>query len=346
MCGLAQGSRTEDYQPVVFVIGVAAHQQVRCVVAELRNLGCDVVLLDPLSAQDFSIEMGSESSEPEVRCGGRSAAVADLVWYADKPMVPPFGTTQEWADSYADSKAWKAAIANLMHVSSAEVVNDPCASERCHWKLWQLSVARRAGFAVPWTLLTNTTARLRSGLEEGARFIAKATADPYLPRIGAERAYRVVMTNEVSAVLLADRPEVEPHPTKYQVLVDKKAEHRVIVVDQEVFAFRIDPRQHPIMEIDYRRGGFAVRYEPEDLGEAMIARILTLHADFGLFSGCYDFIEEPDGRFVFLEVNPEGMWALHDDLLDGRISRAFAKALGERAASAAVMRVSVSEVAT
>jgi len=112
-----------------------------------------------------------------------------------------------------------------------------------------------------------------------------------------------------------------------QEQVEKRFEFRVIVIGDETFSFRIDPFQHPIMHIDYRLGGMMVRYEPCAVPTTIQAKLLKLHSAVGLAFGCYDLIEKPSGEFVFLEVNPSGIWALHDEILEGRISDAVASYL-------------------
>ena len=59
-------------------------------------------------------------------------------------------------------------------------------------------------------------------------------------------------------------------------------------------------------------------------------RVFQLLERLGLVSGALDFIVTPDGRHVFLEVNPAGEWGWLERDLGYDISGAFARALTRR----------------
>jgi D-alanine-D-alanine ligase-like ATP-grasp enzyme len=57
--------------------------------------------------------------------------------------------------------------------------------------------------------------------------------------------------------------------------------------------------------------------------------LLELMSRLSLTYGAIDLILTPDGRYLFLEVNPNGQWLWLDDMLSLGISRAVAKWLSE-----------------
>jgi glutathione synthase/RimK-type ligase-like ATP-grasp enzyme len=58
--------------------------------------------------------------------------------------------------------------------------------------------------------------------------------------------------------------------------------------------------------------------------DKLAARLRDLMCALGLTFGALDLIRTPDGRYVFLEVNPNGQWLWLEDRLDFPISRRIA----------------------
>lgn len=59
------------------------------------------------------------------------------------------------------------------------------------------------------------------------------------------------------------------------------------------------------------------------------AKIQALMKEFGLIYGAFDFIVTPDGRHVFLEVNPAGHYMWIESKLGLPITAALADVLSE-----------------
>jgi glutathione synthase/RimK-type ligase-like ATP-grasp enzyme len=79
-------------------------------------------------------------------------------------------------------------------------------------------------------------------------------------------------------------------------------------------AAAIDSQSRPRARNDWRRDGVALidAWKPYTLPEPVRVRVLKLMDALGLNYGALDFIVTPEGRHVFLEVNPVGefMWLL------------------------------------
>lgn len=67
---------------------------------------------------------------------------------------------------------------------------------------------------------------------------------------------------------------------------------------------------------------------PSDVG----AKLIALARRLGLVFGAADFIVTPDGRHVFLEINPAGEWGMLERDLSLPISEAIADELTKGAA--------------
>lgn len=316
---------------MIAVIGAKAHYQVAAVCGALSALGRAFTLIDREASESFRLTIPPQEGEPSLHVAGRDLSEVGVFWFADKFSHARFGSSQEWASQFVSGSNWYAAQYNLLSVVGGCVLNPPDAVYLCQSKLKQLLVARRAGFRVPETLLTNDIGVLREQIRQNGPRIVKMLGDPHIPTLGDEVGQRAILTNDLPETLLSahDRPH-EDYPLYTQEKLNKAYELRVVVVDDEAFAFKIDPEQHPVMRTDYRRGGALVEYALWPMPTEFAGAMAALHKSFGLFSGSYDFVVTKEGEFVFLEVNPEGMWAPQDEAVAGAISRCFARKLAER----------------
>ena len=89
----------------------------------------------------------------------------------------------------------------------------------------------------------------------------------------------------------------------------KRLELRITVVGQRVFAAEIHSQQSNHTRYDYRHyDDNSTRYQPHTLPAEVAQRCLHLVARLGLYYGAIDMILTPDGRYVFLEINPNGQY--------------------------------------
>ena len=73
---------------------------------------------------------------------------------------------------------------------------------------------------------------------------------------------------------------------------------------------------------------FRSAWTPYVLPDDVATRLLQLAARLGLSYGAADFVVTPDGRHVFLEINPAGEWFWLDDVFGPRaLSTAIAETL-------------------
>jgi glutathione synthase/RimK-type ligase-like ATP-grasp enzyme len=94
-----------------------------------------------------------------------------------------------------------------------------------------------------------------------------------------------------------------------QEYISKKYEYRVMFIDGEILACRIDSQASRKTETDWRHYDFAnVAHTATELPLDVRDQITAFMNAIGLRYGALDLIETPSGEFVFLEVNPSGQW--------------------------------------
>lgn len=115
-----------------------------------------------------------------------------------------------------------------------------------------------------------------------------------------------------------------------QNYVPKAYELRITIVDNQVFACKIDSQcmENNKGKIDWRQGyDYGLKHEactiPNEIANKCICFLRKMQLNFGAF----DFIVTPTGEYVFLECNPNGQW-LWVELVTGlNISEAIASFL-------------------
>jgi len=82
--------------------------------------------------------------------------------------------------------------------------------------------------------------------------------------------------------------------------------------------------------------GPGVTFKVESFPRELEKKCILLLRHFGLRYGAFDFIETPDGKIIFLEVNPNGQFMWLEERLGIPISEAVAHELIRIASSRSV----------
>lgn len=173
-------------------------------------------------------------------------------------------------------------------------------------KQLQLQVARSLGLDIPRTLTTNDPAAVRAFFErcEG-RVVTKMLSSFAVYEGGREL---VVFTNPVKPEDLADLSGLRLCPMTFQEMIPKARELRTTIVGDRVMSAAINSQSSERAAHDWRRDGLRMidEWQPYQLPREVEEKLLRLMDYFVLNYGAIDIIVTPDGRHVFLEVNPAG----------------------------------------
>jgi MvdD family ATP-grasp ribosomal peptide maturase len=201
---------------------------------------------------------------------------------------------------------------------------------RAENKQLQLQVARTLGLEIPRTLTTNDPAAVRAfagSCQSG--MVTKMLSSFAVYEEGREL---VVFTNPVKPEDLADLSGLRLCPVTFQEMIPKALELRTTVVGRRIMSASIDSQASERAAHDWRRDGvrMAQDWKPYQLPREIEEKILRLMDYFVLNYGAIDIIVTPDGRHVFLEINPVGefFWLEHYSGLP--IADAIAAVLLER----------------
>ena len=207
--------------------------------------------------------------------------------------------------AFAQSESQRALDA-LMTVTKALWVNHPQRHVRANSKPAQLFVAQQLGLDIPPTVATNDPEQARGLVsQQDGRAIYKAMSQNL--KLGRGQA---LFTGLLTETELANLELIRVSPGIFQKFVPKAYEVRATVVGRRVFSGKIDSQASAETQVDWRHRPFDMEQTPIALPPELEAKIHEFMEAFGLVYGAFDFIVTPDGRYVFLEINPAGqyMW--------------------------------------
>ncbi|MER6827555.1 ATP-grasp ribosomal peptide maturase [Streptosporangium sp. NPDC000563] len=195
-------------------------------------------------------------------------------------------------------------VGGILASLPCQYVSHPWAITAAEHKPLQLAIARRVGFDVPATLVTNRVDDVRAFATEHGPIIYKPLRATSYTGPAGEPA--VIWTAQVTPDDLDDTVGLTTH--LFQARVDKVADLRVTVVGGRVFCVRIDSDLLDWRQ-DYDRLSYTVVEPPPGLAEGCLAYVEHL----GLRFGAFDFALTADGDPVFFECNPNGQWGWLED---------------------------------
>lgn len=198
-------------------------------------------------------------------------------------------------------------------------------------KQLQLQVARSLGLDTPRTLISNNPEAVRKFAREcESGMITKMLSSFAIYEEGKEK---VVFTTPVRPEDIENLDGLRFCPMTFQEKIPKALELRTTIVGKRVFTASIDSQSRDRARDDWRRQGIALinSWECYNLPQDVEAKLLQLMDRLGLTYGAIDFIVTPDGRHVFLEVNPVGEFFWLEKCPGLPISRAIADVLLSRA---------------
>jgi MvdC family ATP-grasp ribosomal peptide maturase len=288
------------------------------------------------SELELTSALGLEDAEVTLRTAAGELRGQDIrsVWLRrlvsprlDESLEPSFreGCLRE-------SRAALEGALDGLEAAGCRFVNPLEADQAAQNKPRQLRLAHALGLEIPRTLVTNDAARVRALFEQvNGRMVAKMLT-PLTQSMAGGGAF--VYTSAIGPEHLEELEGLRYSPMVFQERLDKLRELRVVVVGERCFAGAIDASRSVTGQVDWRRSRpDEVRWDVGSLPAEVSARLVRLVAELGLVYGAADFIVTPEGRHVFLEVNPGGEWGMLERDLGLPIAAALAEALASEGSS-------------
>ncbi|WP_089102566.1 ATP-grasp ribosomal peptide maturase [Streptomyces hyaluromycini] len=273
------------------------------VVLRLHEAAVPVVRLDPAdltSGVALSGEYVQGVSRGHLSVNGRLVSMNGLrsIWLR-RPGVAASRAAQpsSWLTEESEQ-----ALYGMLRGTEARWMNHPDAARRARHKPWQLRLAQRSGLAVPATLITTFPQAAREFAERFPDLVVKPVSGAH-----PQEPPRAVPTSRVAPD--TDFAAVAFGPTLLQRRVAKRADIRLTAVGKQLLAARkpVSPDAHPD-DVDVRFAPSDSPWQEAEVPPRVAEAVRTYMKDAELAYGAFDFAEDADGIWWFLECNQSGQF--------------------------------------
>jgi hypothetical protein len=309
------------------------------IVQKLRARRADFIRFDPARfpiEAELSLAFAS-NGRPHytLRTDGRTIDLDELtaIWYRrPRPPIPHDHITEE-LNRESIAQECQNFVDDLWNSLDCLYLPAPHAAiRRAQFKASQLKIAGAVGFELPPTLFTNSPDDfLEFYRQHDGNIISKLSGFSIFRYNGNAKDFwrytEVVSKRDVSYA-----HAVRYCPMIFQAYVPKQVELRITVVGRQVFAAEIHSQATNHTRHDWRRyDHYGTLYRPHPLPDEVAHCCVRLVEQLGLCYGTIDMVVTPDGRYVFLEINPNGQYLWTEEAAGLPISEAICDLLIEGA---------------
>ncbi|WP_155056352.1 ATP-grasp ribosomal peptide maturase [Streptomyces blattellae] len=304
----------------VLILTCEADVTADLVVVHLNASGIPVVRIDPADLTGgvaLSGEYVHGAFRGHLSAGGRLVSIEGLrsIWVrrpgapATRAPVPSPWLTEEASQ----------ALYGMLRGAGARWMNHPDAARRARHKPWQLRLAQRCGLPVPATLITTFPQAAREFSERYPDLVVKPVSGAH-----PQDPPRAVPTSRVAPG--TDFAAVAFGPTLLQRRIAKRADIRLTAVGDRMLAARkvtaadTDPEQ-----VDVRFAPSDSPWQPADVPPRVAAAVRLYLREAELAYGAFDFAEDTDGTWWFLECNQSGQFGFVEVDTGQPIARSIAE---------------------
>lgn len=241
-------------------------------------------------------------------------------------QLPPFlNQPSREMQCLQNGNIWLANFASLDLLEFAWL-NKPNNLIRASNKIAQLMTAKKLGFNIPSTLVSNNPNRIRNFAKNNI-VVAKNLATPWF--VDSDQKTVAAYTKIVKQKWLDNDEGLSFSPVVYQDFYKRKKDYRIVIIGDNSFPASCIPNKCQFEDI--RRGnstgdGFIAC----DFDKDILKALRLLMKKFGIDYCAADFMEDEYGKLYFLEMNICGAWWWVDKLYSGAICDSLADFIEKR----------------
>ena len=202
---------------------------------------------------------------------------------------------------------WNDALQILYGRIENKWINSLHATTMTNNRIAQLTYARRAGFKIPSTLITNDPQRARSFYRDhNGDIILKAL---HHHDIEVNKKIYSIYSHRMNSEDLLNIADLIYAPCILQERIPNYSELRVTVIQDKVFISKLGSEISALSCNDIHRIPLSkLPQKSIELGSDLNKRCIRFIKSLGLKYGAIDFVMDMDEELFFLEVNPSGDW--------------------------------------
>lgn len=196
-------------------------------------------------------------------------------------------------------------------------------------KMLQLKIAQRNQLTIPPTVFTNDEEKVKAFFEQHCSGKAIAKLHGVIRKtMGGES---LISTMVIEQKTLENLSEIIYCPMIFQPYIDKEYELRIMYVGGEFYTGKINNSENA----DWRVGHKDYFWTAYELPADIKMNLTSMMKEMGLYTGAIDMIRGKDGKYYFLEVNPQGEW--------GMLQKELGFPIAERIADNLIKRTNIHE---
>jgi len=203
-------------------------------------------------------------------------------------------------------------------------VSEPDKLRYAEDRIVQLKAAKKVGFKVPETIISNSPETVRTFVNGFEKVCIKSL---HLGSLEIDGALRIFYT---SILEKQDQDVIEKSsffPLLLQRYIPKKREYRITVIGKNVVPVEVIAKDDQAM-VDWRvENGSKATFKLVSLSDTIIQMSRSIVAELGVRFASMDVIESNDGDFYFLDLNPNGQWAWLDQTINTNIAGQLSRLL-------------------
>lgn len=241
----------------------------------------------------------------------------DSVWYRrpNAPVLPDWLHADDVVFTRRENNEFYKGIWNCIE-RDAFWVNAPGSYTRASNKIVQLQLAIDCGLTIPDSLISNDPKRIKGFLDKysdtGVIYKPFLTGTWFME----DGSYARIPTTVVEAGDLPEDEVLQATPGIFQSRISKSYELRITFFGAHYEAARLTPKGD-VELVDWREASHSeLSLGHHELPDAVYRQCRMLMKKLGIVFGCFDFIVDRNGGYIFLEVNEMGQFLFIEEVDD------------------------------
>ncbi len=311
---------------MILVLSRPSDEHAQAVLAELEKRGARAQLLDLSEFPQrltLSLKYGSGQSRFWFGCSESGLDLDDCgaVWWR-RPQSPEISAdvTRQSHRMFAYNESDEA-LRGLWQALDVFWVNDPIRDQVAQRKAFQLKLAEEIGLQIPCTMISNCVQDVQKFVH--AHGVGRVIYKSFSATEQEWRETRLLRQDEVALL-----ENVRYAPVIFQEYVEADVDLRITIIGDDIFPAEIHS-QETSYKVDFRMDIRNARIQPVTLPAPIEDRLRAFMRRLSLVYGAIDMRRTPDGRHVFLEVNPAGQWLFIEHFTHQPITATLARVLHE-----------------
>lgn len=268
---------------------------------QLSNYKVNYLRINSEDLNDISVNVDIKGI-PTVGMGGRTFELDELksILFRRAPsLFPPAMIPEDEAFLNRERRHF---FEGLYLTFNCLWINPIFATYIAERKIYQLKIAKLLGFNIPNTIISNDANTIIAFSEQNAPCIIKPISS------GMQEKGQAIYSMYTSNFDISNIPKNElfEAPILIQEKIKNHNDIRITVIGDHIFSASISKSEN---EVDWRRPEINKNYAVHNLPTELEKKIFKLNDYLNLNYSAIDFILDPDGNYVFLEINPAGEWA-------------------------------------